>query len=277
MPRELLQWLWLCSANRGPPMSCRYHGYSRQSQKYEKLDAEVEAELVLAETTGDNRNDYNDAVHRYANLSSRQVAAHDKTHRARVADDHVRQQILLLSEAKEVLHSAREQSRDAKKQVAEAEAALTLAKAEVDTNSSGRVPVPRARTRGSATAVTAASEEPPRPTAAPLAASSSAAPEKLYLDNVDEGQLQAPLRRSSRKRCISPPPPVQTSRAVPNKRARNDPVLTLDWECLSPKRKNRVSARKLARGDPKGFKEKWPEYASLVDEMLAADAKSRSS
>ncbi|KAF7319706.1 hypothetical protein MKEN_00752300 [Mycena kentingensis (nom. inval.)] len=245
-------------------------------EKYEKLDAEVEAELVLAETTGDNRNEYNDAVHRCASSSSRQAGARDKARRARVADDYVRQKTLLLNDAKEVLRAAREQStgsaarkravEDAKRQVAEAEAALALAKAEVDSNSSGRVPLPRPRTRAADAASCDSEPLAAAPIAVPQAPPTSPG-EELAAAPTEQAQG---TRRGTRKRVRS----TAQAQAAPAKAKRvkkAPPPLDLEWPCWSPKGKHRITALESARMDPEGFKSEWQDYAELVDEMLEQD------
>ncbi|KAJ7218473.1 hypothetical protein GGX14DRAFT_695696 [Mycena pura] len=123
-------------------------------QKYAALDAATAARLDQGDISGDLRNMHNDPVDRVAGAMSRQAGAVAKTHRTRVADEAVHMRKVLLDEAKEELKAAktrlashpsalnRARVEKSKQVVKDAVKALALAKAEVNTNSSGRVPLP---------------------------------------------------------------------------------------------------------------------------------------
>ncbi|KAJ7193693.1 hypothetical protein GGX14DRAFT_701070 [Mycena pura] len=254
---------------------------SMEKYVYEDLDNLVADQLDLGDSTGDLRNMHNNPIDRYASQSSRRVGRAEKARRGRTLEEHVHRCTFAVSEVKARLQDAKisvksQTSVRAKEaaqglvrsledELAEAKNALVQAKAEVNSNSSGKV-------RASAHSGAKAPPFPQRPPAAAAALASSSPPpsEHSPAPPVPQSPSRAPSapgpasapaqikpRRSTRKRARSPSP-ARPAAARPRR------ALDLNWGVYDEEG-NEIPAAEFA----KKFPEEWAKrYGRLYDHLL---------
>ncbi|KAJ7203099.1 hypothetical protein GGX14DRAFT_570357 [Mycena pura] len=225
---------------------------SMEKYVYEDLDNLVADQLDLGDT-GDLRNMHNNPIDRYASQSSRRVGRAEKARRGRTLEEHVHRCTFAVSEVKGSKRVCRMQKISVKSQtfvrakeapqglvrlledeLAEAKTALVQAKAEVNSNSSGKV---RASAHSGAKA-------PPFPQRPPAPGPASA-------------PAQIKPRRSTRKRARSPSP-ARPAAARPRR------APDINWGVYDEEG-NEIPAAEFAKKIP----EEWAKrYGRLYDHLL---------
>ncbi|KAJ7215974.1 hypothetical protein GGX14DRAFT_391641 [Mycena pura] len=210
------------------------------------------------------RNLHNDPIDREARSLNRNIGSVAIIHRTRALDNTSNPSTL-----------ATQRIEQAQKIVADAKAALALAKAEVIQVNAQQVPASQ-----SPTEEPRASPPPPSPLMgeslpqdAPPASNLTPSQDE-QVSTVSPAQVPSPRLTRNRNGLLPPRNPSrmlgpQSARAGPNPRQRlqrgwlrSDVGLELDVNGAP------TTAEKAALADPVGFKEAWPAYAALVDELV---------
>ncbi|KAJ7610186.1 hypothetical protein FB45DRAFT_1122145 [Roridomyces roridus] len=272
-------------------------GIIESMEKYEQLDIEVEYKLKQAAITGDLHNMHNDPVDRYAQRNARNMARMKGLQRKRTTDHYVKLCKLAVEGVEQELRAARAElkskSPGAEKIVATeavealkaeldvARAKLAQAKAEVNTNSSGRVRAarPPRTAAGSAKvqsvpaptpATFTAPPSPPSPPSPPLEHSISTASPQPVPGQVTAGTAiseptdsPAPRRASTRKRARP-----ESSLAAPlssTKRQKTPADPLAGWVMFDPDTEKEVTGHEWVRENPQEFAERYPkDYARYL-------------
>ncbi|KAF7293395.1 hypothetical protein MIND_01116500 [Mycena indigotica] len=275
-------------------------GIIESMEKYEALDASIEAQLRQEERTGDARNPRNGVATRYLSRYTRRLSAVEKSRRVRFVDIKVRLRGVGVAEAKAELKKARKlaksrPSAQAQNQVAVCEKQLQVsktklskAKAEAKSNSSGRVSVGRPRISAQTQSYLATVEELEED-----AADNSQPLVDIVMDlsssAQSQGNVTAPLspaadipavRRSTRptqpaldRRVISESTTTKRARDTESsghtsrKRNKSGPAntrnkgLNLDWEIYVDGKVTPI--REYARMHFDAFAVEYPEYVAV--------------
>ncbi|KAJ7196691.1 hypothetical protein GGX14DRAFT_403155 [Mycena pura] len=212
-------------------------------EKYAELDATTEARLAQGEISGDLRNLHNDPIDREARSLNRNIGSVAIIHRTRALDNTSNPSTL-----------ATQRIEQAQKIVADAKAALALAKAEVNLTPSQDEQV---------------STVSPRPAQVP---SPRLTRNRKRASPPTQSESHA---GPSKRACRAKPPPAPATRMAPKRKSaksaakstKRTRTLDLNWECFDVNGAP-TTAEKAALADPVGLKEAWPAYAALVDELV---------